>query len=101
MRITMKIIQSLLLTFIIGCLPSIASAKNVTATMLVSMNVIPVCSISFEDDIENDFSADSSINIRCGQSDIHRISTYYKRSHHHAYAKYNNDDDEKLTTIEF
>ena len=95
---TMRIIQVLLLIFIMGSLPSVLYAQSVSATMLVTMNVIPACSVNFGDD--GSFDNDGDKNIHCGEHNIHRISHHRKHARHHTKFERDNDDT-GLTTVEF
>jgi len=101
----MRIIQVLLLIFIMGSLPAVASAQSVSATMQVSINVIQACSVNFGDGFSGDRDRDSK-NIHCGEGDIHRISYHRDHREHSRHQRRQTEfkhdhDGVELTTIEF
>lgn len=98
----MRIIQMLLLIFALAGMPVISSGHTVSATMLVSINVIPVCSVNTDDGFSEHHNM-SSDDIHCAGHHVHRISHHREHSQHqrhHRNMKHDQDDIE-LTTIEF
>jgi len=97
----MRVVQLLFLIFAMSVLPVFAQAQSVSANMLVSAHVIQACSVSAGDDILSD--DDMNNNIHCGANAVHRIAHHREHASHqgHASSMKRDQDDIRLTTVEF